>query len=148
MKFIHEKACVEGDVVLGEGVSVWPFASIRGDEGVVVIGDNTNIQDNAVIHGKTEIGKNVTIGHGAAVHQAKISDNVVIGINAVILDDAEIGDWCIVAAGSVVTPRTIVASGSMVMGTPGKVTRELEKDEMDYITASCQNYLNKIKTKQ
>jgi carbonic anhydrase/acetyltransferase-like protein (isoleucine patch superfamily) len=106
MIFIHEKANIEGDVELNDGVSVWLFASIRGDEGKITIGENTSVQDNVSIHGKTDIGKNVTIGHGAAVHNAKIGNNIIIGINATVLDGAEIGDWCIIAAGSLIAPKT------------------------------------------
>jgi carbonic anhydrase/acetyltransferase-like protein (isoleucine patch superfamily) len=145
MKFIHEKANIEGDVELGENASVWPFASIRGDEGKIIIGDNTNIQDNAVIHGKTAIGKNTTIGHGAIIHQAEIGNNVIIGINATVLDNAKIGDWCIIAAASLVPSGTKINPGSMVIGVPGKITRKLEEKDKKYIVAACRNYLNKIK---
>lgn len=147
MNFIHEKANIEGDVELGDGVSVWPFASIRGDEGKIIIGDNTNIQDNAVIHGGTMIGKNVTVGHGAVIYKAKIGNNVIIGINATILDNAEIGDWCIIVANSLVPPSAKIDPESIVMGIPGKVTRKLEEKDKDYITKACNNYLDKIERK-
>lgn len=121
MKFIHIKSNIEGKVMLGDGVSVWPFASIRGDEGEIRIGNNTSVQDNVTIHGNITIGENVTIGHGAVVHGSKIGSNIIIGMNATILHGVEIGDWCIIAAGSLISPNTKIESGSLVMGIPGKV---------------------------
>lgn len=145
MNFIHKKANVEGDVVLGENVSIWPFASIRGDEGKIAIGDNSNVQDNVTIHGAVSVGQNVTIGHGAVVHGAKIGDNVLIGMNATILEGVEIGDWCIIAAGSVITPDIKIEKDSLVMGMPGKVARKIEAKDKDLIISSYKNYLKKIK---
>lgn len=147
MKFIHEKANIEGDVELGDGVSVWPFASIRGDEGKIIIGNNSNIQDNAVIHGETAIGEKVTVGHGAVIHKARIGNNVVIGINSTILDNAQIGDWCIIAANSLISPNTKIDPGSIVMGIPGKLARKIGEKDKDYIVKACDNYLDKIKSK-
>ncbi|GMX58190.1 MAG TPA: gamma carbonic anhydrase family protein [Candidatus Pacearchaeota archaeon] len=144
-QFLHEKSNVEGDVDLGENVSVWAFASIRGDEGKIIIGDNSNVQDGAIIHGAVSIGKNVTIGHNAVIHGAKIGNNVLIGISSVILDGVEIGDWSIVAAGSVVVPNSKIEGGSVVMGLPGKVARLVNENDKKYIQSACQNYLDKIK---
>lgn len=143
--FIHEKANVEGEVELGENVSVWAFASVRGDEGRIVVGANSNIQESAVVHGKTEIGDNVTIAHGAVVHGARIGDNVLVGINSTVLDGVEIGDWCIIAAGSVVPPDTKIGPGSMVMGIPGKVIRTLTDKDKGLIKHAYENYLDKAK---
>ena len=106
MNFIHNKSNIEGEVQLGDGVSVWPFASIRADEGPIIIGNNTSVQDNVTIHGQTSIGNNVTIGHNAVVHGAKVGNNVLIGMNSTILDKVVIEDWCFIAAGSVVPPNT------------------------------------------
>jgi len=148
MNFVHKKSNVEGDVSLGDNVSVWPFASIRGDEGPIVIGNNTSVQDNVTIHGKITIGSNVTIGHGAVIHGAKIGDNVLIGMNSTVLDGVEVEDWCIIAAGSVISPNTKIESGSLVMGIPGKVTRKLEQKDKDHIVSAYQNYLSKIKDRK
>ena len=145
IQFLHEKSNVEGDVDLGENVSVWAFASIRGDEGKIIIGDNSNVQDGAIIHGAVSIGKNVTIGHNAVIHGAKIGNNVLIGISSVILDGVEIGDWSIVAAGSVVVPNSKIEGGSVVMGLPGKVARFVNENDKKHIQSACQNYLDKIK---
>lgn len=147
MKFIHKKANVEGEVELGNNVSVWPFASIRGDEGAISIGDNSNIQDNVTIHGKVIIGKNVTIGHGVIVHGAKIGNNVLIGMNSTILDGVEIDDWCIIAAGSLVSPNTKIEKESLVMGMPGKIVRRLDEKDKELIVSAYKNYLEKIKEK-
>lgn len=143
--FIHDKANIEGEVVLRQNVSVWAFAAIRGDEGKIIIGGHSNVQEGAVIHGAATIGNNVTIAHGAVVHGAKIGDNVLIGINSVVLDGAEIGDWCIIAAGSVVPPGTKIEEGNMVMGIPAKVVRKLEDKDREYISFACRNYLEKRK---
>jgi carbonic anhydrase/acetyltransferase-like protein (isoleucine patch superfamily) len=143
-QFLHEKSNVEGDVELGENVSVWAFASIKGDEGKIKIGDNSNVQDGAIIHGAVSIGKNVTIGHNAVIHGAKIGNNVLIGISSVILDGVEISDWSIVAAGSVVVPNSKIEGGSVVMGLPGKVIRSTNENDKKYIESVCQNYIDKI----
>lgn len=146
MNFIHPKAHVEGNVTLGENVSIWPFASLRGDEGLISIGNNSNIQDNVTVHGHISIGENVTIGHGAVVHGKKIGNNVLIGMNSTILHDVFIEDWVIIAAGSVITSGTHIPSGSLVMGVPGKVTRILSNKDKQLIIDSYKNYLQKLPT--
>lgn len=144
MKFIHEKSNIEGDVVLGENVSVWAFASIRGDEGRIDIGDNTSVQECVVIHGPgVKIGKNVTIGHGAVLHGCIVGDNVLIGMNATIMNGARIGDWSIVAAGSVVKEGTIVEPHSLVAGVPAIVKRKTTREDEGYICHSCNAYLKR-----
>jgi carbonic anhydrase/acetyltransferase-like protein (isoleucine patch superfamily) len=147
MQFIHPKSHIEGRVVLSDGVSVWPFASIRGDEGLITIGRNTNIQDSVTIHGEIVIGENVTIGHGAVVHGGKIGSNVLIGMNATILHGVTIDDWCIIAAGTVIPPGTAIANNSLVMGLPGKVVRELGEEDKQMITHAYKAYLEKITKK-
>jgi len=143
--FIHKKANLEGKIKLGKNVSVWAFASIRGDEGKITIDDNSNIQENVVIHGKTKIGKNVTVGHGAIVHGAKIGNNVLIGTNSTILDNAQISDWNIIGAGTLILPKTKIEKGSVTMGIPGKIIRKLNKKDKNLIIKSYKNYLAKIK---
>ncbi len=90
----------------------------------------------------------MTIGHGAVIHGAKIGSNVLIGMNSTILDGVEIADWCIIAAGSVLTPKTKIETESLVMGIPGKVTRKLEQKDKDHIVSAYKNYLTKIKVTQ
>lgn len=145
MKYIHPKAEVCGDVSIGEGSSVWAFAVIRGDEGRIEIGGNTSVQEHCMIHGENvRIGDNVTIGHSAVVHGARIGSNVLIGIKAVVLDGAEIGDWVIVGAGSVVPPKMKVNSNSLVLGVPAKKIRELGEEDRKLIVASYKKYAERI----
>ena len=120
-----ENAVVVGDTILGDNCSIWFGAVIRGDVNYIRIGNNVNIQDNAVIHctyekSATNIGNNVSIAHGAIVHGCTIQDNVLIGMNAVVLDDATIQSNSIVAAGAVVTKGTLIESGSVYGGSPAK----------------------------
>ena len=134
--FLAETATVIGDVTLGDNCSVWFNAVIRGDVHYIKIGDNTNIQDNAVIHATykkspTNIGSNVTIAHGAIVHGCTLKDNVMIGMNSVVLDDAVVESNSIIAAGSVVTKGTIVESGSVYAGIPAKKIKEISKDLLE-----------------
>ncbi len=132
---IFPGAVVVGDVTLGKNCSVWYGAVIRGDEEQIVIGDNTNIQDNAVLHVTPglplRLGSGVTVGHGAILHSCTVGDDSLIGMGAIVLDGAVIGKNCLIAAGAVVTPRTVIPDGSMVMGAPGKVKRELTAEEME-----------------
>lgn len=126
--YIAPTAIIIGDVEIGEGVSVWDGAVLRGDVSYIKIGKNTNIQDNAVVHvdynEPTIIGENVTVGHMAVVHAAKIGNNVIVGIHAVILNGAEIGDGSVIGAGAVVTSRTKIPPKSLVLGIPAKVVRQ------------------------
>ncbi|NYZ79228.1 gamma carbonic anhydrase family protein [Candidatus Micrarchaeota archaeon] len=145
MKYIHPKAEVVGDVSLGENSSVWAFAVIRGDEGEIKIGRNTGMQEHCVIHGEgVEIGDNVTVGHSAVVHGARIGSNVLVGIGAIILDEAEIGEWVIIGAGSVVTPGMKIESNSLVLGTPAKVVRSLNDEDRKLITTSWGKYVERV----
>ena len=125
--FIHDRASVIGDVTLAKNVSIWPFASIRGDVDPVVLGEGSNVQDGCVIHTDkgfpVTIGKNVTMGHMAIVHGATVEDDCLIGIRAVVLNGARIGRGSLIAAGAVVTPGTEIPPNSLVMGMPGKVVK-------------------------
>lgn len=141
---IHPKSNIEGKVNIGENVSVLAFASIRGDEAEVNIGDNSNIQESVVIHGETSIGNNVTVGHGAIVHGAKVGNNVLIGMNCTILDGVTIGNWSIIAAGTLIPPNTKIPSESLVMGHPGKIIRTLTAKDKKLITNSYKVYCSRI----
>lgn len=138
-------AVVVGDVKLGEDCSVWYNAVIRADEDAIIIGDGTNIQDNAVLHVTTglplTIGRGVTVGHGAILHSCTVGDDSLIGMGATVLDGAVIGKGCLIAAGAVVTPRSVIPDGSMVMGAPGKVKRELTAEEIADIRRNAQVYV-------
>ncbi|MCA9951817.1 MAG: gamma carbonic anhydrase family protein [Anaerolineales bacterium] len=123
--WIAASATVRGDVMLGEDVSIWFGAVIRGDEAPVVIGDRSNIQDTAVLHVSAGfpciIGKEVTVGHAAVVHGCAVHDGALIGIHATVLDGAVIGEGALVGAGAVVPPGMIVPAGMLVLGVPAKV---------------------------
>ena len=138
---ICDGAKVMGDVTLGGGVSVWYNAVIRGDDGAVVIGDETNIQDCAVVHEATTIGRGCTIGHGAVVHGCTVGDNTLVGMGAVVLNGARVGCDCVVGAGAVVTGKMDAPDGSMILGSPAKVTRPLSADEIEHNRASARSYL-------
>lgn len=136
--FLAENATVIGDVVMGDGCSVWFNAVIRGDVNSIRIGDNVNIQDGSVLHtlyqkSTIEIGNNVSIGHNVTVHGAKIDDYALIGMNAVILDDAEVGEGAIVAAGSVVLSKTKIEPYSIYAGIPAKFVKKADPQQTQEI---------------
>lgn len=131
--FVADNATVIGDVTLGPKSSVFYGAVLRGDIARIVLGEGSNIQDNAIVHladdGDAIIGNYCTIGHGAIVHACTIGDECLIGMQATILDGAEIGEQSIVGANSLVTNGTKIPPGSLVMGTPAKVVRALTPEE-------------------
>ncbi|MBP7634741.1 gamma carbonic anhydrase family protein [Candidatus Ozemobacteraceae bacterium] len=138
--FVAETAAVIGDVVIGARASIWYGVVLRGDINSIRIGDETNIQDNAVVHvddekrggdnGRAVIGNRVTIGHGAIIHACRIGDNSLIGMGAVVLSRAEIGENCIVAAGAVVKEAMIVPPNSLVAGTPAVIKSTLTPEKI------------------
>ena len=142
--FIAENATVIGNVTIGAYSSIWPNAVIRGDEGEIIIGEYSNIQDNATVHcdegGRTIIGDYVTVGHNAIVHGCEVSDNVIVGMGAIILNGAKIGKNCIVGAGAVVLENTIIPDNSLVVGVPGKVKGNLSDEKIEFITRNAQIY--------
>ncbi len=121
--FVSEAAYIVGNVTIGENSSVWPGAVLRGDYGRITVGRNTNIQDNCVLHADDylEVGDNVVVTHGAVLHCHSVGNNVMIGVNAVLLENAEIADNCFIGAGSVVLADTRVPPNSVVVGVPGKI---------------------------
>ena len=134
-------ACVVGDVTLAPGVSVWYNAVLRGDEGAISVGPDTNIQDGVVMHEEVSIGAGCTIGHSAVVHGCPIGDNVLVGMGAVVLNGAKLGDNCIVGAGALVTGKMDAPAGSMILGSPAKVVRPLTEAEIAGNRRSAQLYL-------
>ena len=134
-QFIAQGAVLCGDVTLGNNVSIWYNAVIRGDMAPITIGDNSNVQECSVLHVSENIpltiGQGVTVGHGAILHSCEIGDNSLIGMGAIILDNAKIGKNCIIAAGALVTGGTEIPDGSLVMGSPGKVRREMAEEEIE-----------------
>ena len=126
---------------LGRGVNIWYNAVLRGDDGAISVGEDTNIQDCAVLHEETRVGAGCTIGHGAIVHGCTIGDNVLVGMGAVVLNGAKIGDDCVVGAGALVTGKLDAPAGSMILGSPAKVVRPLTEAEIEANRASARNYL-------
>jgi len=144
--FIAETAAVIGDVHLGHDASIWFSATVRGDVHRIRIGARSNIQDNAVVHvthgsSPTTIGEGVTVGHSAVVHGCTIEDDVLIGMGAIILDNAVIGRHSIIGAGALVTSGVHIPPGSLVLGSPAKVVRPLTAQEIDSIAHYARNYV-------
>lgn len=144
--FIDETAAIIGDVVIGDDSSVWFHTVVRGDVHVIRIGDRTNIQDLSMLHVShdtysLEIGNDVTVGHHVVLHGCTVSDRVLIGMGAIIMDGVVIGEDCVVGAGALVTARTIVPPKSLILGAPAKVTRAVTDAELAWIRESAQNYV-------
>lgn len=143
--FIAETAVLIGDVEVKADANIWYGVVIRADGDKATIGENTNIQDNAVIHVDkgvpTHIGKDVTVGHGAIVHACTIHDNVLIGMGSIILDGAVIEENVIVGAGALVPPGKVIPKNSLVVGSPAKVVRQLTEDEIKGIKDSARHYV-------
>ena len=143
--YIDPSAQVIGDVRIGRESSVWMNAVVRGDVHFIEIGSETNIQDGCIMHVTRDrhpllIGNQVTFGHGVIAHGCTIGSRVLLGIGSRILDRVEIGDDCIVAAGSVVTEGTVIPAGHLAMGTPARVRRPLEPNERARIVELAENY--------
>lgn len=144
---IAKGAIVYGDVTLGEKSSIWYNAVVRGDDGPIRIGKYSNVQDNCTVHLDTghevNIGDYVTIGHGAVVHGCTIENNCLIGMGAIILNDAVIGENSIIGAGALITQGKVIPAGSMVVGSPGKVIREITQEEKEGIKRNAFHYAEK-----
>ena len=138
-------AQVIGDVELGEDTSIWHGAVVRGDTDSITIGDNSNVQDNCVVHCTkgfpVEIGKNVSVGHGAVVHGCKLDDNVLIGMNATVLNGAHISKNSIVGAGAVVSEGKEFPEGSLILGVPARAVKELTAPQIQHIQDNADNYV-------
>ena len=139
--WVAQNATVVGDVILGEDASIWYGAVLRGDCGTITIGDGTNIQDNSVVHDETTIGKFCTIGHGAIVHGCTIGDNTMVGMGAIVLSGAKIGDNCLIGAGAVVTGKTVAPDGSLLLGNPAKIVKEVSPEMLEEIKKDAQLYI-------
>lgn len=136
--FLAETAVIIGDVTLGKDCSIWYGTVLRGDVNTITVGDRVNIQDGAVVHtlyqrSVTEIGNDVSIGHNATIHGAKIEDHCLIGIGSTILDHAVVGRGSIVAANSLVLSGTIIEPGSLYAGVPAKRIKDVTPEQVDEI---------------
>lgn len=147
--WIAPNATVIGDVILHPGASVWWNAVLRGDNEPITVGEDTNIQDGAVLHNDAGIpltlGRGVTVGHKVMLHGCEIGDNSLIGINAVVLNRARIGRNCIIGAGAIITEGKEIPDGSLVVGAPGKVIRTLEQPQIDMLRMSAEHYVQNWK---
>ncbi|MEX0731666.1 MAG: gamma carbonic anhydrase family protein [Aquisalimonadaceae bacterium] len=143
--FIAHNATVIGTVEIGHDVSIWFNVVIRGDMDRIAVGDGSNVQDGSVLHTDEgfplEIGRNVTVGHKVMLHGCRIGDNSLIGINAVILNNAKIGRNCLIGANTLITEGKDIPDGSLVMGSPGKVVRQLNDDEIAGLAESARHYV-------
>ncbi len=148
--FIAPNASIIGDCHIGSNCSIWFNAVLRGDDNGIIIGDNTNIQDGAIIHAahdyNTIIGNNVTVGHGAIIHACIIEDNCLIGMGSTILDGAIIEKNVIIGANSLVTSGKRIPSGSLAIGSPVKIVRQLTAEEILSIEGSAMEYVKLMKS--
>jgi len=144
--FIAPSADIVGDVVIGEASSVWFQVVIRGDVNTIRIGSRTNIQDHSMLHvtrktSPLKIGDEVTVGHRVMLHGCTLGNRILVGMGAIIMDDAVIGDDCIVGAGALVTKGTECPAGHLIMGSPAKVVRPLKPEELTFLKKSAENYV-------
>lgn len=142
--FIHPQATVIGNVIIGKDVYVGPSAVVRGDWGGIVIGDGCNIQETCVIHvfpGKSiTLKRNAHIGHGAVIHGANIGENVLVGMNAVVMDNAEVGDGSIIGALTFVLSGMIIPARSVVVGNPAKIIKQVTDEMLAWKTKGTKLY--------
>ena len=143
--FIAPNATVQGDVVLKLGATVWYGAVLRGDDGTLTVGENTNVQDNAVLHcdvgGAVTLGQNVTVGHSALVHGCTVGDGSLIGMHATLLNHCVIGRNCIIGAGALVPEGMIIPDGMVAVGVPAKVIKPVTEAQMEHSLANAQHYV-------
>ena len=139
--WIAPNATVVGDVTLQEDVSIWYGAVLRGDSGAITVGRGTNIQDNCVLHEKTTIGDGCTVGHGAIVHGCTIGNRCMVGMGAMVLTGAVIGDDCLIGAGALVTGKMNAPAGSVLLGSPAKIVKQITPEQMEEIRLDGENYI-------
>jgi len=144
--FVAPTATLIGDVTVGDEASIWYGAVLRGDFGGIKIGARSSVQDNVVIHvlpeGNCEVGEDVTVAHGAVLHNCRVEKGALIGMNAVILDHAVVGEQAMVAAGSVVTDKTQIKPRTLAAGTPAAPRKELSGNSLWWVEQSSQAYVD------
>lgn len=147
--FVHEKAVVIGDVVLEEGVNVWPGAVLRGDIERIIVKSGASIQDGVVIHTDmgypANVGKGTVIGHGCIIHGCRIGNNTLVGMGAIVLTGAEVGDDCVIGAGALIPEGKTVPSGSVMIGIPAKNVRSTEDRDRERIRETAAAYQELVK---
>ncbi len=144
--WVAENATVIGDVRLGENASIWWNAVLRGDNDPIIVGANSNIQDGSVLHtdmgAPLTVGDNVTVGHLVMLHGCTIGDGSLIGIKSVVLNRAVVGKFCIIGANTLIAEGKVIPDRSLVIGSPGKVVRELSDGEVHMLMLSAEHYVN------
>ena len=147
--FLAENAVLIGDVTLEKGANIWYGAVLRGDENSIVIGENSNVQDNATVHvakaNPVVLGKNVTVGHNAIVHGCTVGDGTMIGMGACVLNGAVIGKGCLIGAGALIKEGAVIPDGSLCVGVPAKIVRELDEAGKEKILANAAMYVSLAK---
>lgn len=142
---VAQQAVIAGHVILGSQCSIFPYAVLRGDVNCITVGNQTNIQENSVVHvslnTETYIGDRVTVGHGAIVHGCRVESDCLIGMHATLLDGAVIGHHCIIGANALVTQNKVIPPYSLVLGSPGKLVRPLTPEDIALIEESAKVYL-------
>ena len=150
--YVDAAAVIIGEVEICEGVSIWPGVILRGDQGAIRIGSQSNLQDGTIAHctggrSQTLIGERVTVGHRALLHGCIVEDDCLIGMGAILLDNCRIGRGSVVGAGALVTSGTVVPPGSLVLGSPAKVVRSLREGEHEaWIDHGCHEYIRLAQT--
>ena len=142
--FLGQNTVIRGNVVFEDNVNIWYNATLRAENNVLTVKENANIQDNVVIHADeypVNIGKNVTIGHGAIIHGCTIEDNTLIGMGAIILNNAHIGKGCLIGAGTLISENKVIEDYSLVYGNPGKVIRQLDEQSLEKIKENASEYV-------
>ena len=145
--YVFETATVIGTVILGARVSIWPYATLRGDNEPIEIGDDSNVQESSVLHADPgfplTIGRRVTVGHQVMLHGCAIGDGSLIGIQAIVLNGAVIGRNCLIGAGALITEGKQIPDGSLVVGSPAKVLRQLEPAHIERMNRDTDSYVRR-----
>ncbi len=143
--FVHPSSEIIGRVHIGKNASIWPMVVLRGDIERITIGEESNVQDATVVHTSRGIpvtlGKGVTVGHGAIIHGAKIGDNTLVGMGAILLDGCVIGKECLIGAGALISEGMKIPPRSLVLGLPGRVKRKLTRDELALLHKRPKDYV-------
>jgi carbonic anhydrase/acetyltransferase-like protein (isoleucine patch superfamily) len=144
--WVHPSAQLLGQVVVHEEASVWPTCVLRGDVGQITIGARSNVQDGTIAHATfgvsvTEVGVETTIGHRVVLHGCRVGDHCLVGMSSTLLDNARLGEWCFVAAGSLLTPGRVFEPRSFILGSPARRVREVNARELEAIDHGWRVYL-------
>tara|TARA_Y100001970_G_scaffold197169_1_gene239803 strand:+ start:64 stop:576 length:513 start_codon:yes stop_codon:yes gene_type:complete len=145
--FVSEFAYLIGDIEIGANSSIWPGVILRADSGKIIIGDNTNIQDNSIVHGDEDvfIGNGVTMGHMVMCHATRVGDNVMLANASVINDGVNVGNNCLIGASSTVVPNMVIPDYSFVLGTPARIKSQISDKHLDMVKKNALSYVRRTK---